>query len=74
MDRHKREITNHLKVAKNAAIKILSAISYFLVSLRPVYTHQALRVCSYISKGLEEKSKSAPKTEKLKLQKECTLK
>lgn len=30
-----REITNHLKVAKNAAIKILSAISYFLVSLRP---------------------------------------
>lgn len=27
MDRHRREITNHLKVAKNVAIKILSVIS-----------------------------------------------
>lgn len=62
-------------VAKKAAIKILSVISLLFSGFPlPGYVLAKPLDYSYISKGLEEKSKSAPKTEKLKLQNECTLK
>lgn len=68
--------TTQIKVTNNAAIRNLECYFSFVFwfPLVLVCTQQDLKLHSYISKGSEEKSKSDSKTEKLKLQNECSFK
>lgn len=69
-----KSLTIWIKLAENAAVRILSVISLLFSGFPlPLYV-LAKPLNSYISKGSEEKSKLDPKIEKHKSQNECSLK
>lgn len=69
-------LTTQIQGTNNAAVRNLACYFSFVFwsPLVLVCAQQDLKLHSYVSKGSEEKSKSDSKTEKLKLQNECSLK